>query len=118
MEASTVLGLVLGVILVIGSILIGGRDQDRLVGGKEDDVLIGGTTDIDNDDEALMDVLTAWAEDDEYLDRVNAVDALLTVTDDEDKDKLTGSSGRDLFYDGLDDVLTDVKTKKNVETVL
>ena len=38
--------------------------------------------------------------------------------DDEDEDKLTGSSGRDLFYDGVGDKLNDVKTKKNAEIVL
>ena len=37
---------------------------------------------------------------------------------DEESDLLTGSSGRDLFYDGLLDVVTDLKTKQNAETVL
>jgi len=40
------------------------------------------------------------------------------VLDDEEEDRLTGSSGQDLFYDGLGDILTDVKTMKNAETVL
>jgi hypothetical protein len=35
-----------------------------------------------------------------------------------DEEKATGSSGRDPFYDGIGDILTDVKTKKDVETVL
>ncbi|MDP6555197.1 MAG: hypothetical protein QGG71_11075, partial [Pirellulaceae bacterium] len=98
-------------------ILIGGLGADRLVGGNSDDVLIGGTTNADDDDDALMELLAAWTSNDSYEDRVDAIDALLTVFDDEEEDKLTGSSGRDLFYDGLGDILTDVKTKKNPETV-
>ena len=39
------------------------------------------------------------------------IDLLLSVQDDEEEDILTGSSGRDLFYDGLGDILTDIKTK-------
>ena len=44
-----------------------------------------------------------------------AIEALLTVEDDEAEDLLTDSSGRDLFFDGLGDTLTDVE---NTETVL
>jgi Ca2+-binding RTX toxin-like protein len=96
-------------------ILIGGLGADRLVGGKSDDVLIGGTTNADDDDDALMAVLAAWTSNDSYDDRVQAIGALLTVVDDEEEDKLTGSSGLDLFYAGLGDILTDLK---NAETVL
>jgi len=99
-------------------ILIGGIGQDRLVGGGDDDVLIGGSTNADDDDDLLMAALAAWTSSDDYDDRVDALDALLTVQDDEEEDLLTGSSGRDLFYDGLLDILTDVKTKKDPELVL
>ena len=34
---------------------------------------------------------------------------MLTVLDDDDQDQLTGSADRDLFYDGVDDLLTDLK---------
>ena len=99
-------------------ILIGGTGMDRLVAGGDDDVLIGGWTNADDDDAALMDLLATWVADAPYVDRVVAVDLLLTVSDDEEEDVLTGASGVDLFYDGLNDVLNDVKTKKDVETVL
>ena len=99
-------------------ILIGGLGQDRLVGGNSDDVLIGGSTTDDADDDALMALLAVWTSADDYDDRVSAIDLLLSVEDDEEEDILTGSSGLDLFYDGLGDTLTDVKTKKRAETVL
>ncbi len=99
-------------------ILIGGLGTDRLVGGSGDDVLIGGSTNADDDDDSLMDLLAAWYAIETYDNRVAAVDPLLTVYDDEEEDKLTGGSGRDLFYDGLGDILTDVANKKNAETVL
>ena len=79
---------------------------------------MAGAQPSDDDDDALMTALAAWNSGDSYEDRVAAIDALLDVQDDEEEDKLTGSSGRDLFYDGLGDILTDVKTKKNAETVL
>ena len=64
-----------------------------------------------------MAALAAWTASDPYEDRVAAIGATLTVIDDEEQDLLTGSSRRDLFYDGLLDVLTDRKTKKDAETV-
>ena len=98
------------------SLLIGGAGTDRLVGGKQDDVLIGGV--VDNDESELMSALDSWDSSLSYDARVSAVDAVLAVVDDEEEDKLTGASGRDLFFDGLDDDLTDVKTKKNAESVI
>ncbi len=100
------------------AILIGGLGLDRLVGGTEGDVLIGGSTNEDDDDDVVMDALTAWTGGGDYAQRVAAVDALLTVLDDEESDLLTGSSGRDLFYDGISEILNDLKTKKDPETVL
>jgi hypothetical protein len=97
------------------NILIGGEGWDRLVGGRKDDVLIGSSTTSDDDDDALMALAIVWNdEDDSYDDRVLAVDSLLTVIDDGNVDTLTGSSGEDLFYDGVGvaDMLTDVHLKK------
>jgi Ca2+-binding RTX toxin-like protein len=96
------------------NILIGGLGQDRMTGGKKDDVLIGGTTTIDDDDDALMAAVMAWTANDSYENRVLAVDALLSVIDDEERDKLTGSSGRDLFYAGVGDRLPGVKDDETV----
>jgi hypothetical protein len=76
----------------------------NVVSGVAGDVLNVGHTIADDDDEALMSV---WTSTDLCADRVAAIDALMTVIDDEEEDVLTGSSGRDLFYDGLLDVLND-----------
>jgi Ca2+-binding RTX toxin-like protein len=96
------------------NVIIGGTGRDRLVGGNSDDVLIGGSTDIDADDTALMAALLAWNTNDSYENRVLAIDALLTVIDDSDQDKLTGSAGRDLFYDGAGDILNDLKPSETL----
>lgn len=95
-----------------GDILVGGLGQDQLVGGNDNDVLIGGATSEDEDNDALRAALDAWTSTADYATRVAAVDALLSVLDDGELDKLTGSAGRDLFYDGLGDSLTDIATKK------
>ena len=100
------------------SILIGGLGRDRLIGGKDEDVLIGGTTAQDQDDNALMAALAAWNSSDVYSDRVAAIDALVAVHDDQENDKLTGSSGRDLWFAGLTDDLTDISWINPLETVL
>ena len=57
-----------------------------------------------------MAMLAAWNDSNEsYENRVAAVDASITVLDDGDQDQLTGSADRDLFYDGVGDLLTDLK---------
>ena len=96
------------------TVLIGGGGRDRLRGGSGDDVLIGGSTNIDLNDTALLDVALEWNAADTYENRVAAVDALFTVADDGVEDKLTGSGGRDLFYDGVGDLLTDQKPLEDV----
>ncbi len=96
------------------NILIGGTGFDKLTGGKLGDVLIGGSTESDNDDAVLMDAAMAWAADNPYGDRVSDIAGLLSVLDDFEEDNLTGSSGRDLFFDGSGDALTDVKKNETV----
>ena len=90
------------------SILIGGLGSDELVGRGDGDVLIGGTTDLDESDPALEEVLAEWSSAQSYFDRVMAIESLLTVFDDDTSDHLTGGSGRDLWFDGLGDKLTGV----------
>ena len=102
----------------VRNILIGGIGIDRLIGGNQGDVLIGGSTNIDESDAALLEVLDEWNSADPYAARVAVVDSLLDVLDDSDSDRMTGSSGRDLFYDGLGEDLTDVNSKHQLETVL
>ncbi|MEQ1906027.1 MAG: PKD domain-containing protein [Pirellulaceae bacterium] len=92
------------------NILIGGTGRDRLVGGRGDDVLIGGSTDQDHDDLALSTAMMIWSDAiASYDDRALDVAGLLDVIDDGERDRLTGSSGRDLFFAGLGDILTDVR---------
>lgn len=92
-------------------ILIGGTGRDRLVGGSGDDLLIGGSTTFDhNQDAALAGALLLWTDPlASYEERSAALDAYLTVLDDGEADKLTGAAGSDLFYAGLDDIVTDRK---------
>jgi hypothetical protein len=100
------------------SILIGGLGTDRLIGGNKGDILIGGSTEIDHSHMALHEVLDEWNSDRPYADRVAAIDSLLHAMDDGDSDRLTGSAGRDLFFEQLGDDLTDAKLKHELETVL
>ena len=97
-------------------LLLGGFGSDRLVGGSRDDVLIGGSTAAE--DAALFALLAVWNSDGSYDDRAGAVDALLTVTEDGRQDRLTGSSGRDLFYEGVGDLLSDIKETGEVEAAM
>jgi hypothetical protein len=107
-------------------VLVGGSGSDWLIGGGEGDVLIGGSAQLDADpdpdddeDAAWTQVLGAWGGGDSYEDRVNAIAALLDDLDDGEADRLSGLSGRDVFFDGLGDDLTDVQTNgSNVEVVL
>jgi RHS repeat-associated protein len=85
-------------------ILVGGSGLDELIGGSGGDVLIGGRLDRSDDDDFLAELLGAWILGDPYEDRIAALDALLSVTDDGDEDDLSGGSGRDLFWVGTGDV--------------
>jgi predicted outer membrane repeat protein len=110
--------------LIIGGkgrdILIGGAGSDRLVAGAGEDVLIGGSTSYDDPavalrTDALCQIMQEWARTDEtYQERVahltgtpggangpfylQGPGAGQTVFDDQAPDKLTGSSGLDLFF--------------------
>jgi hypothetical protein len=111
-------------------LLIGGTGADRIVGNKGDDVLIGGSTPFDVVDDnfspgvvdGLFDLLDVWNGPGSYAQRVADLQSFLspggTVFDDGDTDVMTGSANRDLFFQGLGDVLTDRHKKKNAEIVL
>jgi Ca2+-binding RTX toxin-like protein len=95
-------------------IMIGGLGADLLMGGLGEDILIGGTTTHDQNDMALMDLITEWNAPDPYAVRVdrlrNGTGATgiqlakgVTVFDDADADLLVGSFGTDwFFFDLLD----------------
>ncbi len=87
-------------------VLIGGVGEDRLVGNNDDDILIAGTTAYDNDLAALGIVQREWTRTGvSYQARVDTLRAgvqgvmltAATVFDDQARDLLTGSSGKDWF---------------------
>lgn len=86
-------------------LLIGGLGHDLLQAGEGDDILAGGTT--PDDAETLEAVMASWTADDDYATRVSNLSAQLTIVDDEEQDSLEGAADRDIFFDGLGDVLVD-----------
>lgn len=92
------------------SVQIGGLGADTLVGGGDDDILIGGSTVHDGGEATLAAVLAEWTSGRGYLTRVANLRGLLDATsvlDDGTADRLTGGSGRDWFWIGLSDLITD-----------
>lgn len=91
-------------------VLIGGRGADRLVGNQGDDLLISGWTNHDTNLAALCAILDEWSRTDgSYGSRVNNLRFgggrngsvrlnNVTVHDDGDFDRLTGSADRDWFF--------------------
>ncbi len=100
-------------------VLIGGLGKDRLVGNNGDDLLIGGTTAFDGNYSALNGLMSQWAANLSYTQRVTNLSTTLNATsvfDDAATDKLTGSAGRDWFFANLDlSVLDSITDKKNDE---
>ncbi len=94
-------------------ILIGGAGADQLTSQSSDDILIGGLFLADEPSQearraALLSVAEAWASDESFEDRVDALSAYLAplVDDDGVTDTLTGSSGGDWYFartSGTDD---------------
>jgi ELWxxDGT repeat protein len=90
-------------------LLIGGTGADRIVGNADDDILIAGRTLFDADPAALAAVMAEWTRADRtYQQRIDALMAgggnngsvvlnAGTVSDDDEVDVLTGSSGQDWF---------------------
>jgi murein DD-endopeptidase MepM/ murein hydrolase activator NlpD len=87
-------------------ILLGGLAADKLNGGMGDDILIDGTTDFDADAVKLASMRTAWAQNQPYAQRIQALNGSLTaatVHHDGVADTLTGDLDRDWFWaDGID----------------
>jgi len=92
-------------------LLIGGLGADKLKGDGDDDILIAGWTDYDANYAALDALLAEWTRAIDHEQRVRNVttgggsltglNVLLdptTVHDDDAADKLSGGSGRDLFF--------------------
>jgi hypothetical protein len=91
-------------------ILIGGLDTDKLYGENGDDILIGGTTAFDDDEVALVAILSEWTSGNDYATRVsnirdglgqsdgNSLSADVTVIDDGVIDDLFGGGNQDWFF--------------------
>jgi Ca2+-binding RTX toxin-like protein len=102
-------------------LLIGGLGRDRVEGGNGSDLLIGGATAHDAHDAALRLILTEWASEHSFNQRVaNVLDGsggeglnegyilLPNLLDDEVKDHLLGGDEADLFLQvGRKDALKD-----------
>jgi uncharacterized delta-60 repeat protein len=86
-------------------LIIGGQDDDDLAGGSDEDILIGGYTIHDNDLAALDQIMAVWTSSSSFSTRVatltNSTTGLLRngyVIDDNDRDEISGGSGRDLYF--------------------
>ena len=126
-------------------ILIGGKGSDRLVGNGNEDILIAGWTDYDaflpsTNYAPLWSLMAEWnSSTDQATRRSNitaggglngayrlsasaiplAIPLAATVHDDDDQDKLTGSSGIDWFFANLSgSAFLDVITDKSVNELL
>jgi hypothetical protein len=104
-------------------ILVGGGDRDWLYAGNEQDVLIGGSTDYDSDLAAWDAIWQRWSSPaSSYEERVadllngNGIPPLHadTLGDDGVRDFVLGQSGRDLFFEGLNDWLIDNRRDERV----
>jgi Ca2+-binding RTX toxin-like protein len=91
------------------TILIGGGGRDVLTAGAGGDVLLGGSANVDGDDDTLLAAATTWSSEASYPARVSAIRASVVSVDDRNEDRLTGGSGRELFFYGEGDVLTNRK---------
>jgi hypothetical protein len=104
-------------------VVIGGLGADTLDGSEDDDLLIGGTTSYDANDLALEAILNEWASAKTYAARINnlrtggglsggyslqATGTGQTVFNDGAGDTLTGGLGRDWFFQGTGDLITDL----------
>ena len=90
-------------------ILIGSRGADRIEGNAGDDILIAGYTSFDRQYAALVAILSEWTSSRTYARRVENLSMSwlkgsgpgVTVFDDNEVDRLTGSSGKDWFFANL-----------------
>ena len=111
-------------------ILIGDIGADRLIGNGGDDILIGGYTSYDALDGALAAIAAEWTSNHDFATRVANISDQMnspgfanrlngnyllidagvgqTVFNDSSKDTLEGDAGRDWFFTGAADKLTDL----------
>ncbi|MCE9525292.1 MAG: DUF11 domain-containing protein, partial [Planctomycetales bacterium] len=99
-------------------LLIGGDGNDTLYGEGHDDMLVAGSTIYDNNEIALMSILSEWTSSNSYSTRVNNIRLgggnnggftldSATVLDDGRPDTLWGHGGQDWFLVGIKDKIRD-----------
>jgi VCBS repeat-containing protein len=116
-------------------LLIGGLGADLLVGNSGEDILIAGVTAFDANYDALFAIMGEWSSSRSEAQRaanlrgngsgpafdqrrngnyfLQADGPAATVFDDNAKDRLTGSAGRDWFFANLDSNVKDQLTDQN-----
>jgi hypothetical protein len=91
-------------------ILVGGDGADRIVGSGGDDILIAGTLGGDDDPIKQLDEMLALVLEWETDRNPTLLRPKLTISGDDDEDKLTGSSGWDWYFFELgEDIANDLK---------
>ena len=98
-------------------ILVGGAGKDKLDGGDGEDILFGGSTNYDNDQSVLCQLISAWETG--LADAIGHTTSVEPVLVDDAKDTLTGGAGNDLFLRfnnpaATKDVITDATAHKDV----
>ncbi|MEX1028185.1 MAG: Ig-like domain-containing protein [Candidatus Paceibacterota bacterium] len=97
------------------NVLIGGAGSNTLKAGRGGDLLVGGSTNLDDDDAALFDLLELWNGSNSFDERVDEVVDLLTIDHDPlGTNRLHGGASHDLVFSDLDDVLKGNKKKMRV----
>ncbi|MFT5522499.1 MAG: autotransporter-associated beta strand protein [Pirellulaceae bacterium] len=91
-------------------LLLGGAGEDRLQAHRGNDFLSGGEAANEDDAAAQLQILTNWS-----ISHIH--DHLGTLTDDGDRDALSGGGSADNFFSGVDDTLSDVRSN-DTETTL
>ena len=116
--------------LLVGSfgrdILIGGTGKDRIEGNSDEDILIAGFTTFTDEGSALLAIQAEWTSSRTYAQRTANLSAshlkvsgpAATVFDDNEKDTLSGDSGRDWFFANLILNANDDASKKDKITDL
>ena len=94
-----------------GNILIAGGGSNVLRAGRGGDVLVVGSTDQDDDDDALFDLLARWTSNEPLDNRIEDVTNSLDVEfADDEHTTFHGGAGHDLIVADLDDLLRGTRT--------
>jgi len=97
------------------NVLIGGGGSNTIQAGRSGDLLVGGSTNLDNDDEGLFDLLERWNSDASFAERVDdAIDRLTVDHDPLGTNTIHGGAGHDLVFADIDDVLNGNRRKMTV----